>query len=231
MANSSVAHNIPQSCDILRDLPSKLTSDDIVAVYDLGNSTELVFAEFTGFSSLVYSGFFEYLFGGVPTYAYDISQRNPYRLFVGNVNTHNTRHFDSYSNCLSFQRILNQPWRCLWRGFGQITRRTPLRRTILHLSHIRFTELLTFIFDICFQIFRSRPIGLSDKTRPLGSMPKDYSTSVEIIRRHFNNDGIAGENPNKVHSHLPGDVCHNLVAVFQFHLEHCIGQSISHLSL
>src|SRR3990172_12961608 len=37
-----------------------------------------------------------------------------------------------------------QPWRCLWRGFEQITRTTPLRRTILHLRQILLTEAMTF---------------------------------------------------------------------------------------
>jgi hypothetical protein len=32
---------------------------------------------------------------------------------------------------------------CFW--FEQITRTTPRRRTILHLSQIRFTDALTFI--------------------------------------------------------------------------------------
>src|SRR5918999_4391386 len=38
-----------------------------------------------------------------------------------------------------------QPWRCLWRGSAQITRTTPLRRTILHLRQIFLTEAMTFI--------------------------------------------------------------------------------------
>ena len=38
-----------------------------------------------------------------------------------------------------------QPCLCLWRGLVQITRTTPRRRTILHRSQIRLTELLTFI--------------------------------------------------------------------------------------
>jgi len=37
------------------------------------------------------------------------------------------------------------PWRCLCRGFGQMTRTTPLRRTILHLRQILFTDAITFI--------------------------------------------------------------------------------------
>jgi len=42
-----------------------------------------------------------------------------------------------------------QPWRCLWRGSTQITRTTPLRRTILHLLQIFLTDARTFM--ICLQ--------------------------------------------------------------------------------
>jgi hypothetical protein len=37
------------------------------------------------------------------------------------------------------------PCRCLWRGSGQMTLTTPLRRMILHLRQIRFTDAITFI--------------------------------------------------------------------------------------
>src|SRR5215510_7268965 len=43
-----------------------------------------------------------------------------------------------------FERAFH-PWRCLWRGSGQMTRTTPLRRMILHLRQIRFTDAITFI--------------------------------------------------------------------------------------
>jgi hypothetical protein len=39
----------------------------------------------------------------------------------------------------------NQPWRCLWRGFLQITRKTFLRFTILQLAQSLFTDGRTFI--------------------------------------------------------------------------------------
>jgi hypothetical protein len=42
-------------------------------------------------------------------------------------------------------RAATQPWRCLWRGSVQITRTTPLRRMILQLRQIFFTEANTFI--------------------------------------------------------------------------------------
>jgi len=37
------------------------------------------------------------------------------------------------------------PWRCLWRGFLQITRTTFLRFTILQLAQSLFTDGRTFI--------------------------------------------------------------------------------------
>src|SRR5262249_7549230 len=43
------------------------------------------------------------------------------------------------------QSAISYPCLCLCFWFGQITRTTPRRRTILHLSQIRLTEALTFI--------------------------------------------------------------------------------------
>jgi hypothetical protein len=42
-------------------------------------------------------------------------------------------------------RAIDYPCLCLCFAFAQITRTTPWRRTILHLSQIRFTDALTFI--------------------------------------------------------------------------------------
>jgi hypothetical protein len=41
--------------------------------------------------------------------------------------------------------LRTHPCRCLWRGSGQMTRTTPLRRMILHLRQILFTDAITFI--------------------------------------------------------------------------------------
>jgi hypothetical protein len=47
---------------------------------------------------------------------------------------------------LSFQlSAFSYPCLCLCFWFEQITRTTPRRRTILHLSHMRLTDALTFI--------------------------------------------------------------------------------------
>src|SRR4051812_15460725 len=66
--------------------------------------------------------------------------------------------------------VPRQPWRCLWRGFWQITKTAPLRRMILHFSHIGFTEALTFIAPALVRIQdtgypRSRAAGT---TGPMG---------------------------------------------------------------
>src|SRR3954451_23761487 len=52
-----------------------------------------------------------------------------------------------------------QPWRCLWRGFSQMTMTRPWRRITLHLSQIGLTLGLTFI---------SRPFGWLAVSPPAG---------------------------------------------------------------
>ena len=56
------------------------------------------------------------------------------------------------SNLFIFKHknVAYQPWRCLWRGFLQITRTTRLRRTILQLRQILFTDASTFM-SVSFQ--------------------------------------------------------------------------------
>ena len=41
----------------------------------------------------------------------------------------------------------SQPWRCLWRGFVQITSTLPCRRMILQFSQIRLTLARTFMIQ------------------------------------------------------------------------------------
>ena len=44
----------------------------------------------------------------------------------------------------AWRRCADQPWRCLWRGFSQMTMTRPCRRMTLHLSQIFLTLGLTF---------------------------------------------------------------------------------------
>jgi len=57
-----------------------------------------------------------------------------------------------------------QPWRCLWRGFLQITRTTRLRRTTLQLRHIRFTDAITFM-SVSFQYLTAETLRRREKIR------------------------------------------------------------------
>jgi len=80
---------------------------------------------------------------------------------------------------------------CFW--FGQITRTTPRRRTILHLSQIRLTDALTFI----------EPSRL-----------RHDSPAAQIRRHQLYVNPIADEHPDKVpvdpirdvRQHLPAAV-------------------------
>ncbi len=56
-----------------------------------------------------------------------------------------------------------QPWRCLWRGFSQMTMTRPLRRMTLHLSQIFLTEGLTFIFFTFFAVLVPERRKLADQ--------------------------------------------------------------------
>ena len=56
------------------------------------------------------------------------------------------------------------PCRCLCLGFSQMTRITPFRFTILHLSQIFLTDALTFIFFI--QLFRKLDLAFQIPPHP-----------------------------------------------------------------
>src|SRR5919204_3646583 len=104
-----------------------------------------------------------------------------------------------------------QPWRCLWRGSEQITRTTPLRRTILHLRQIRFTDAITFI--------RSSLRSKGD------------AALRQVVRRHLHRHLVARQDADVVHPHLAGDEGVDRVAVFQLHAEGGVRQVLQHLAL
>src|SRR5580765_7790024 len=104
------------------------------------------------------------------------------------------------------------PWRCLWRGSVQITRTTRLRRTILHLRQIFFTEAWT---RMPFSLLRAEG---DPRLR-------------QIVGGELDGHLVAGQDPDVVHPHLPGDVPEHHVAVLQLHPEHRIGEGFDDLPL
>lgn len=56
--------------------------------------------------------------------------------------------------------------------------------------------------------------------------PVCYPALCQIIGCHFDEDLIAGKNPNAVFAHAPGRVSNDFMLVFQLHTEGCIGQQL-----
>ena len=69
----------------------------------------------------------------------------------------------------------------------QITRTTPRRRTILHLSQIRLTDALTFMTESLFD-------------------HRDYPPAPQILRRQLQPDPIADQHPHEVATGAAGGV-------------------------
>jgi hypothetical protein len=78
---------------------------------------------------------------------------------------------------------------CFW--FGQITRTTPRRRMILHLSQIRLSDALTFMPDPSSQL-------LDDP--PAGAIPRAQLQPHAIADQH------ADEIPSRPARHVRGHV-------------------------
>src|SRR5215510_1719969 len=95
-------------------------------------------------------------------------------------------------------RDSSQPWRCLWRGFLQIMRTVPSRRTTLQFSHRTLIDGLTFI-----AAFLALLESIGDPA------------ARQIIWRQLNLDLVAGKYANEVHAHLARHVRQYTMPVVQ----------------
>src|SRR6266542_3307912 len=97
-------------------------------------------------------------------------------------------------------RAMSYPCLCLCLGIEQITRTTPLRCTILHLTQIFLTDALTFM--------------------ALSLVPVNDPAPRQVVRRQLDENFVARQDPDEVLSHLARDVRQDLMLVFQLHFEH-----------
>src|SRR5206468_7225374 len=94
-----------------------------------------------------------------------------------------------------------------------MTRTTPLRRMILQLRQIFFTEASTFMSHLS-------SLRAEDDPRP-----------GEVVRRQVHRHLVARQYLDVVHPHLPGDMTEYDVAVLQLYPERRIGQRFQDFSL
>ena len=91
----------------------------------------------------------------------------------------------------------------------------------LHFSHMGLTDGLTFI------LFN---LHMRTSLVSLLASPGDPTLS-QIVRRHLYGYLVTGQDLDKVHSELAGNVCQNGVTVANVNGEHCIRQCIGYDAL
>src|SRR5882672_6828111 len=127
------------------------------------------------------------------------------------------------------------PCRCLCLEFSQITRTTPLRWMILHLSQIFLTDALTFINQFSVLSSRFSVLSFSENRSASASpalrnllVPIHNPTAIQVVWRKLDGDFVSRQYADEVLPHLPGNMRQHLVFVFQLHLEHGIRQRLDY---
>jgi hypothetical protein len=106
---------------------------------------------------------------------------------------------------------------CFW--FGQITRTTPRRRTILHLSQIRFTDALTFIDASILQSCNSAILLSLD-------LP-DYPPAPAVGWHQLHSNPVAGQHADEIPVDPIRDVGQNLEsAIVEPHAIHRLREHV-----
>ncbi len=89
-----------------------------------------------------------------------------------------------------------------------MTMTRPCRRITLHFSQMGLTLGRTFMLPLLALLL----VAVGDPT------------ALQVVRGDLHLHPIAGEDPDAVHPHLAGAVGQDLMAVFQLHFDHGVGQ-------
>jgi hypothetical protein len=134
VAHSAVAADVDQPLDVLADLLAEVALDLFAFLDDLADLVDLVLGERLDFLVLVDLGLVQDRVRLRAADPVDVGEADLDPFFGGQCDASDSCHL-----CLA------QPCLCLCRGLMQMTRRTPLRRTILQLRQIFLTDALTFM--------------------------------------------------------------------------------------
>src|SRR5690348_6108508 len=100
-----------------------------------------------------------------------------------------------------------------------MTMTRPWRRMIRHFWQILLTLGLTF--TVCLSAFYVSRLLVA----------VDDASTTQVIRRQFDDDPVLGQDADVVLAHLAADVCQDLVAVGEFHPEHCVRKWLDYFAL
>src|SRR5688572_12911013 len=213
MARAAVAAEVDQALDRHLHLAAQVALDGEL-LHVLAQAVELGVGQILDLARALHAGGGADRLRARATDAEDRGQRDLGVLVIRDVDTCNACHV--FVPCAEPAIIAAltrcyQPWRCLCRGSAQITRTTPLRRTILHLRQIFFTEAITFI-----------TASLCSKGDP---------TLGQIVRRHLHGHLVTRQDADVIHAHPPGDEGVDRVPVLQLYSEGCVRQVLHYLPL
>ena len=237
MTLAAVAADLGQALDVERHAAAQVAFHDEVVVDALTDLCFFLIGEVFHAGVRIDAGHVKNLFCAGSADTINVGQANFNSLVLGQVNAGDTCHLiRSFLSKFLFRAqkgtrltpaggsrpsgadVLgltgsDQPCLCLCFGFSQITMTLPLRLMTLHFSHMGLTLGLTFIV-----------VNL------LLASPGD-AAARQIVRRHLNRDLVTGEDSDKVHPELSGDVRQDDVAVADINPERRVGQGFDDRAL
>ena len=144
MSDASVTADVAQPGDVLLNISPQSAFHQIAAIENADDLGEFLFGQILGKPLKLDAELLQNNLAVGPTDAVEIGQADPNLLLRRNINTCDTGHV--YSTLPgNLAKTFGYPCRCLCLVLVQITRTTPLRRTILQFSQIRRTLVRTFI--------------------------------------------------------------------------------------